>query len=68
METIRAYFKSPWRVLVYLILCLSAFLWLVPVITGLITSLRTYDEILINGFISWPETITFENFKTAWDR
>ncbi|MBT3713869.1 MAG: carbohydrate ABC transporter permease, partial [Anaerolineae bacterium] len=43
-------------------------LWLVPVITGLITSLRTYDEILINGFISWPETITFENFKTAWDR
>ena len=68
METIREYFKSPWRVLVYIILILSAFLWLVPVITGLITSLRTYDEILINGFISWPETITFENFKTAWDR
>lgn len=68
METIREYFKSPWRVFVYLVLCVSAFLWLVPVITGLITSLRTYDEILINGFISWPETITLENFKTAWER
>jgi multiple sugar transport system permease protein len=68
MDTIRAYFKSPGRVLVYLILCVSAFLWLVPVITALITSLRTYDEILTNGFISWPETITFENFKTAWER
>ena len=68
METIRAYFKSPWRVFVYIILCISAFLWLVPVITGLLTSLRTYDEILTNGFISWPETITFENFKTAWER
>ena len=51
METIRAYFKSPWRVLVYLILCLSAFLWLVPVITGLITSLRTYDETVYEDFI-----------------
>ena len=68
MDTIRAYFKSPGRVLVYLILCVSAFLWLVPVITALITSLRTYDEILTNGFISWPETITFENFKLAWER
>ena len=68
MDTIRAYFKSPWRVLVYLILCVSALLWLVPVITALITSLRTYDEILTNGFISWPETITLENFKTAWER
>ena len=68
MDTIRAYFKSPGRVLVYLILCVSALLWLVPVITALITSLRTYDEILTNGFISWPETITLENFKTAWER
>ena len=68
METIRAYFNSPWRVFLYLVLILSAFLWLVPVITALITSLRTYDEILTNGFIAWPETITLENFKIAWER
>jgi multiple sugar transport system permease protein len=68
MEIIRIYFKSPWRVFLYLILSITAFLWLVPVITALITSLRTYDEILINGFIALPETITLENFKTAWER
>jgi len=68
MENAREYFKSPWRVFVYLILIISAFVWLVPILTGLITSLRTFDEILLNGFISWPETTTFENFRTAWER
>ena len=68
METAREYFKSPWRVLIYIVLVIAAFLWFVPILTGLITSLRTFDEILLNGFISWPETITLENFKTAWER
>jgi len=68
METAREYFKSPWRALGYLILIISAFLWLVPILTGILTSLRTYDEILFNGFISMPETITLENFKIAWER
>jgi len=68
MENVREYFKSPWRVFIYLFLIISAFIWLVPILTGVITSLRTFDEILTNGFISWPKTITLENFKTAWDR
>ncbi|MBC8496808.1 MAG: carbohydrate ABC transporter permease [Anaerolineales bacterium] len=68
MEAARGYFKSPWRALGYLILIIFAFLWLVPIFTGILTSLRTYDEILINGFISLPETITLENFKIAWER
>jgi multiple sugar transport system permease protein len=33
-----------------------------------LTSIRTFDDILYRGFISWPEEITLENFKTAWDR
>jgi len=68
MENAREYFKSPWRALVYLILIISSFLWLVPILAGILTSLRTYDEILYNGFISLPETITLENFKIAWER
>ena len=62
------YFKSPWRVIVYIVLVLSAFLWFVPILTALITSVRTFDDILVNGFISLPEKITFENFITAWER
>jgi len=69
MENVRKYFNSPWRVFIYLFLTISAFVWLVPILTGMITSLRTFDdEILTNGFISWPKAITLENFKTAWDR
>lgn len=62
------YFKSPWRVIVYIVLILSAFLWFVPILTALITSVRTFNDILVNGFISLPEKITFENFITAWER
>jgi len=68
MENVRKYFNSPWRVFIYLFLTISAFVWLVPILTGMITSLRTFDEILTNGFISWPKTITLVNFKTAWER
>lgn len=68
MEKTLAYFKSPWRVIVFTLLVLSAFLWLVPILTGLVTSARTFDDILTNGFISWPETVTLENFVTAWER
>jgi multiple sugar transport system permease protein len=62
------YFKSPWRVIVYIVLILSAFLWFVPILTALITSVRTFDDILVNGFMSLPENITFVNFITAWER
>ncbi len=62
------YFKSPWRVIVYIALILSTFLWLVPILTALITSVRTFDDILVNGFMSLPEKITFVNFITAWER
>jgi len=62
------FLKPSWRLLVYLILILATFLWLIPVITGLVTSIRTFDDILYNGFISWPKEITLRNFAEAWDR
>jgi multiple sugar transport system permease protein len=68
MENARKYFKSPWRVLIYIVLVIAALLWFVPILTALITSVRSFDDILTNGFISWPKTITFENFLTAWNR
>jgi multiple sugar transport system permease protein len=68
MKTAASYFNSPWRVFIYVLLVTSTFLWLVPILTGLITSVRTFDDIITNGFISWPEEITLTNFQTAWDR
>jgi multiple sugar transport system permease protein len=68
MKTVVTYFKSPWRVLVFVILLVATVFWLIPIMTGLVTSIRTFDDILYNGFISWPEEVTLENFSTAWDR
>jgi multiple sugar transport system permease protein len=54
--------------LVYVVLVVATIMWLVPIFTGLITSIRTFDDILYNGFISWPKEITWGNFSEAWDR
>ena len=64
----KTFFDSPWKVLVFCLLILATLLWLVPMMTALVTSVRTNDDILINGFWSFPKEITLENFKTAWTR
>jgi multiple sugar transport system permease protein len=63
-----SYFKSPWRTLLFVVLIFATFLWLIPILTGLVTSIRTFDDILFNGLISWPKELTLENFSAAWDR
>lgn len=68
MEEKQTYFNSPWRVLIYALMIIAAFLWLVPILTGLVTSVRTFEDILSNGFISWPEKVTLKNYVTAWNR
>jgi multiple sugar transport system permease protein len=68
MKNAQAYFKSPWRVLIFIVLVFATIIWLVPIMTSLVTSIRTFNDILFRGFISWPEEITLGNFKTAWER
>jgi multiple sugar transport system permease protein len=66
--TTKRFFTSPWRVLGFVVLMLVTFLWLVPFIAALITSVRTNDDLMLNGFISLPREISFDNFTTAWER
>jgi multiple sugar transport system permease protein len=66
--TTKKFFSSPWRVLGFAALTLVTLLWLVPFFTALITSVRTNDDLMLNGFISLPKEITLGNFKTAWER
>ncbi len=68
MKNARAYFKNPWRVLIFVVLLVVTILWLVPILTALVTSIRTFNDILYRGFISWPEEVTLRNFRTAWER
>lgn len=56
------------RWLVYIVIYALTLMWLVPVLTALITSLRTNNDILTRGFWSLPNVLTFKNFAEAWTR
>lgn len=54
------------RILIYGGLIIFTLIWIAPVYSTLITSVRTLDDIRINGFWSIPSEITLANFTTAW--
>lgn len=53
---------------IYIFVYALTLLWLVPVLTALITSLRTNNDILTRGFWSLPNVLTLKNFGEAWTR
>lgn len=57
------------RVLLYIVLVTLTIIWLLPFFSALLTSVRTPDEISLNGF--WrPDwnTLTLQNFSDAWNQ
>lgn len=50
----------------YVFLTLLALLWLLPLFAALMTSVRTMDDISINGFWSVPRELVFTNYAEAW--
>lgn len=58
--------KRVTRALIYIALVIFTLIWIAPIYSTLITSVRTLDDIRINGFWSIPSEITFSNFSKAW--
>jgi multiple sugar transport system permease protein len=54
------------RVGLHAFLIVVAILWLAPVIWALYTSLRPYSETAEKGYVSLPDTLTFDNYSNAW--
>lgn len=52
---------------IYVVVGTMAVLWAIPILSALVTSVRTFDEILIYGFWSIPKQITLQNFVNAWN-
>ncbi len=50
----------------YVLLTLFTLTWLLPILATVLTSVRTMDDIAVNGFWSIPEKFTLEQFKAAW--
>lgn len=68
VSAVKRFIHTPWRVLGFILLCLVAFAWLVPILTAVLTALRTNDDILSRGFWVLPRSLALGNFKTAWER
>jgi multiple sugar transport system permease protein len=54
------------RIVLYIFLIVFTLIYLTPFFGALLTSVRTQEDISVNGFWSIPQVITLENFPTAW--
>lgn len=54
------------RWLLYVVLCLFALYYLMPLFVMLTTSLKSLEEIRTGSLISLPREVSFEAWKTAW--
>jgi len=54
------------RLTLYVILIVLVALWIVPFYSTIITSFKSFDEIISGNFWGFPKTILFNNFVDAW--
>ncbi len=55
------------RVLLLAFLIFFTLSYMMPIFSAVVTSLRTQDDISVNGFWSIPTEITLQNFVDAWN-
>ena len=56
------------RILLYAFVSVTAFIWLVPIAGAIFASVRPYTETVRDGFFSWPQHLTLDNYRSAWDQ
>ncbi|MGW5657959.1 carbohydrate ABC transporter permease [Streptomyces humi] len=71
MSTVSALAKQrtpirPARVLLHTFLALTALAWLAPLLWAVFSAMRPYSETSERGYLSWPHTLNFDNFKNAF--
>jgi len=59
--------KIRWgRISLHIFLIAMAILWMFPMLWAVYMSLRTFADTTLNGYVSWPRTLTLQNFFDAW--
>ncbi|MFF0014361.1 carbohydrate ABC transporter permease [Streptomyces sp. NPDC005374] len=56
----------PSRVLLHTFLVVTSLAWLAPLLWAVFAALRPYSETSDKGYVSWPDTLNFDNFKNAF--
>ena len=59
--------RRPRRLGLHLVLMALALLWLFPLAWAAYTSFRSYDETARLGYVSWPASLTLDNYVRAWN-
>lgn len=54
--------------LFYIVMIPFVLIWLLPVFSTILTSVRSLDDLVANGFWSLPTSIHLENFVQAWNQ
>ncbi|MEU8795928.1 carbohydrate ABC transporter permease, partial [Streptomyces sp. NPDC048643] len=56
----------PARVLLHVFLVVTSLAWLAPLLWAMFAALRPYGETSDKGYVSWPDTLSLDNFKNAF--
>lgn len=56
------------RILLYVFVALTALIWIVPIAGAIFASFRPFAETIRDGFFSWPQSLTLDNYQNAWDQ
>ncbi|MGF0174893.1 carbohydrate ABC transporter permease [Streptomyces sp. Marseille-Q5077] len=56
----------PARILLHVFLAGAALAWLAPLLWAIYAALRPYSETSEKGYVSWPDTLSFDNFTNAF--
>jgi multiple sugar transport system permease protein len=59
---------TPGRVLLYAFITVTALIWLVPIVGAIFASFRPFAETVRDGFFSWPQSLTLDNYRNAWEQ
>ncbi|MFI0806560.1 carbohydrate ABC transporter permease [Streptomyces echinatus] len=58
----------PARVLLHVFLAGTALAWLAPLLWAVFSALRPYSETSGKGYVSWPDTLSLDNFTNAFEQ
>lgn len=56
------------RIGLHVFLIVLAFLFLLPIFGAIYSSLRPFSETIRDGYLSFPETLTLDNYRNAWSQ
>jgi multiple sugar transport system permease protein len=54
------------RITLHVFLIVTCLVWLLPLAWAVFTSLRPFEETFLDGYVSFPKTLNFENYFQAW--